>query len=216
MALDAIFNGPPTDLTPNSGSGVASLGLDVTAGQLYFRTPNTGWQETAGGSGGGSTSDDITNESGLAGATVTDALNTLAPTAATITLTDAANDTLSLSAGSVTLSAQGSGGLNFTGGGLTIEDATNDAITLSAGSVSFSDQGGDDAELTEGVFILSCAIATGQFAVASLPASPQEGYIAYATNGRKVGEGAGSGTGVPVYFSNGAWRVFSTDQPVSA
>lgn len=52
MALDAIFNGPPTDLTPNSGSGVASLGLDVSAGQLYYRTPRSGWQETAGGSAG--------------------------------------------------------------------------------------------------------------------------------------------------------------------
>ena len=215
MALDAIFNGPPTDLTPNSGSGVASLGLDVTAGQLYFRTPQSGWQETAGGSGG-STSDDITNESGLAGATVTDALNTLAPTAATITLTDAANDTLSLSAGSVTLSAQGSGGLNFTGGGLTIEDATNDSISLSPGAIIFQDNTSDIVELTEGVLFVSCPVSTGQFAVASLPASPQEGYIAYATNGRKVGEGAGSGTGVPVYFSNGAWRVFSTDQQVAA
>lgn len=51
--------------------------------------------------------------------------------------------------------------------------------------------------------------------VAALPAGA-EGQHAYATNGRKVGEGAGSGTGVPVYFSSASWRVFSTDAPVAA
>ena len=49
-----------------------------------------------------------------------------------------------------------------------------------------------------------------QYTVALLPAG-SEGMIAYATNGRKVGEGAGLGTGVPVYFSNTHWRVYSTD-----
>ena len=53
----------------------------------------------------------------------------------------------------------------------------------------------------------------GAFTVALLPAS-EEGHTAYATNGRKVAEGAGLGTGVYVYYSLGAWRVFSTDQPV--
>ncbi len=56
----------------------------------------------------------------------------------------------------------------------------------------------------------------GSFTVATLPNNPIAGQTAYATNGRKVGEGAGSGTGVPVYWSNGAWRVFSTDAPVAA
>jgi hypothetical protein len=53
------------------------------------------------------------------------------------------------------------------------------------------------------------------FTVATLP-SGAEGDVSYATNGRKVGELSGLGTGVPVYFSNGAWRVFSTDAAVSA
>jgi hypothetical protein len=56
----------------------------------------------------------------------------------------------------------------------------------------------------------------GAFTVAALPTNPIAGQFAYATNGRKVGEGAGSGTGVPVYYSNGAWRVFSTDAAVTA
>lgn len=53
---------------------------------------------------------------------------------------------------------------------------------------------------------LMAALSTGLF-------ESEEGY---ATNGRKVGEGAGNGTGVPIYWSQGAWRVLSTDQAVQA
>ena len=79
MSFDSVFHGAPTS---NNGqavpSGIASLGIDVVSGQLYFRTPAVaGWQPTAGGSGGASTSDDVTNESSVSGATVTDALNQL-------------------------------------------------------------------------------------------------------------------------------------------
>ncbi|SAK93970.1 hypothetical protein AWB80_06898 [Caballeronia pedi] len=56
----------------------------------------------------------------------------------------------------------------------------------------------------------------GIFTVAKLPNNPFPGQSAFATNGRKVGEGVGSGTGVPVYFSGGAWRVRSTDAIVTA
>ena len=58
-------------------------------------------------------------------------------------------------------------------------------------------------------------IYDGAFTVALLP-SGVEGSTAYATNGRKVSEGAGLGTGVYVYYSLGAWRVLTTDQPVSS
>ena len=54
-----------------------------------------------------------------------------------------------------------------------------------------------------------------KFTVAALPAGT-EGAIAYATNGRKVGEGPAAGTGVPIYFSNTQWRVYSTDAPVAS
>jgi hypothetical protein len=53
------------------------------------------------------------------------------------------------------------------------------------------------------------------YTVGTLPAGA-EGDIAYATNGRKAGEGPGAGTGVPVYFSNGVWRAFSSDAAVAA
>lgn len=54
----------------------------------------------------------------------------------------------------------------------------------------------------------------GIFTVALLPAAPNPGQKAFASNGRKVGESAGNGTGVPVYYSNG-WRVYSTDAVVT-
>lgn len=56
----------------------------------------------------------------------------------------------------------------------------------------------------------------GSFTVATLPVSPAAFSTATATNGRKIGEGPGAGTGVLVYFSSGVWRVFSLDQPVTS
>jgi len=57
-----------------------------------------------------------------------------------------------------------------------------------------------------------------QFTVAQLPSmpTPLEGAIAFATNGRKQGEGPGAGTGVPCYFSNTKWRRLSDDAQVAA
>jgi hypothetical protein len=56
------------------------------------------------------------------------------------------------------------------------------------------------------------------FTVARLPVNPKpvEGTVAYATNGRKQGEGAGTGTGVPVYYSNNQWRRYSDDTVVAS
>lgn len=48
---------------------------------------------------------------------------------------------------------------------------------------------------------------------ANLPAA-RVGAIAWCSDGRKVGEGPGAGTGVPVYCTPGNWRTFSTDAPV--
>jgi len=57
--------------------------------------------------------------------------------------------------------------------------------------------------------------APGQYMVADLP---QRGCcfadVLWAIDGRKIGEGPASGTGVPVYWSGSAWLVFSTDTPV--
>lgn len=65
----------------------------------------------------------------------------------------------------------------------------------------------------------SLAIVAGvaglaSYTFASLPTAAA-GSMAYCSNGRKVGEGAGAGTGVIVYYSGGAWKVFSTDATVT-
>jgi hypothetical protein len=53
-------------------------------------------------------------------------------------------------------------------------------------------------------------------AVAMLPTSAAEGDWAYALNGRKIGEGSGSGTGLPVWWSNGAWYAVDSGAAVTA
>lgn len=55
----------------------------------------------------------------------------------------------------------------------------------------------------------------GQFTVAALPIAPATWSTASATNGLKVGELTGAGTGCPVYFQS-VWRTFSSDQPVQS
>ena len=51
---------------------------------------------------------------------------------------------------------------------------------------------------------------------AQLPAAGQPGRLVFVTNGRKVGEGAGNGTGVPAYDDGTNWYRTSDDTPVSA
>ncbi|WP_431509864.1 hypothetical protein [Variovorax sp. DAIF25] len=57
-------------------------------------------------------------------------------------------------------------------------------------------------------------VSLGSFTVVGLPAAT-DGDIAYCSNGRKVSEGAGAGTGVPVYYQAG-WRRYSDDTIVLA
>lgn len=59
-------------------------------------------------------------------------------------------------------------------------------------------------------------VGLGGVAVADLPPSAPDGSVAYALNGRKMGEVIGSGTGVPVYRSAGFWRTFGNDMVVAA
>lgn len=52
--------------------------------------------------------------------------------------------------------------------------------------------------------------------VAGLPSSGAEGDWAYALNGRKTGEAAGSGTGVPCWWSAGAWIAVDSGAAVAS
>ena len=55
MSFDSIFHGAPSSAGGQSvSSGRCSLGIDVVAGQVYYRNPETGaWTAIAGGGGGG-------------------------------------------------------------------------------------------------------------------------------------------------------------------
>ena len=106
----------------------------------------------------------------------------------------------------------GNGGAAFsnTNCGVYVEDFTGLGTTPHAIYVE-----GGPVYLGTGATTSDGTIRAGKFTVAALPTGA-EGQTAYATNGRKVGEGAASGTGVPVYYSNGEWRVYSTDAQVQA
>ena len=63
----------------------------------------------------------------------------------------------------------------------------------------------------------SIALYKYKTSVANLGATNNiEGEWAYATNGRKPGEGAGSGTGVPCFWSNGNWIAVTSGVAVTA
>lgn len=55
------------------------------------------------------------------------------------------------------------------------------------------------------------------YAVAALPATAANGQWAFATNGRKPGEGVGAGTGVPVFFNTptGTWFSYCSGAVVT-
>lgn len=52
-------------------------------------------------------------------------------------------------------------------------------------------------------------------AFANLPAAGQRGRLRFCTNGRKVGEGAGVGTGIVAYDDGVAWRRTADDTTVA-
>lgn len=71
------------------------------------------------------------------------------------------------------------------------------ALTATAGTFSGA------LSATTGTF--SAPVSPGSYTVATLPAGTA-GMMAYASNGRKAGEGAGAGTGVLALYTNSAWR----------
>jgi hypothetical protein len=54
------------------------------------------------------------------------------------------------------------------------------------------------------------------YEVASLPTGASAGQMAYASNGRKNGEGGGSGTGVLTFYDGSEWRACDTGATVAA
>lgn len=56
----------------------------------------------------------------------------------------------------------------------------------------------------------------GTFTVSTLPATTAIGAIAFASDGRKSGEGTGTGTGCPVWWNGSAWLTFYDNTTVAA
>lgn len=56
------------------------------------------------------------------------------------------------------------------------------------------------------------------YTVAGLPTTAANGQWAYASNGRKPGEGGGGGTGVPVFFNapTGTWFSYCSGAVVTS
>ena len=54
------------------------------------------------------------------------------------------------------------------------------------------------------------------YPVAELPGTAQVGTQTFAANGRKSGETAGNGTGVPVWWDGAHWRTHYDNSVVSA
>lgn len=67
-----------------------------------------------------------------------------------------------------------------------------------------------------GRLTLGAPMQLAAYAVGGLPTGVAAGAMAFASNGRKIPEAAGGGTGVAVVYSNGAWRRVSDDTPVAA
>ena len=76
-------------------------------------------------------------------------------------------------------------------------------------SVSLTVDSYDAVEATQGTLVLG---VLPKYAYASLPTGVN-GAVVYCTDGRKTGEGAGVGTGVPAYWSDSDsdWHVFYDD-----
>ncbi|TNC14934.1 hypothetical protein FF100_04990 [Methylobacterium terricola] len=127
------------------------------------------------------------------------------------------------------LSVRGISTLDQQGGYTRLKDGsgTSNAINLGGeadktnyynnNSHYFQDRGGSAnyAIISSSGFVSLGKIRPAAFTVTTVP-SGTAGDIIYVSNARKVGEGAGAGTGVIAYYSNNNWRRLSDDSPVAA
>jgi hypothetical protein len=74
---------------------------------------------------------------------------------------------------------------------------------------------GSDTTVMQGPIEAGGAITLKSYAVAGLP-SAAAGKSAYATNGRRAGEGVGAGTGIPVWSDAANWRTYYDNSVVAA
>ena len=92
------------------------------------------------------------------------------------------------------------------------------AIWLRDGhDVAFSSNGNVYLRYTGNALTVNGApLRLANYTVAALPSGPGAGAKAFASNGRKPGEGAGAGTGVEVYHDGTRWNSVSSSTQVAA
>jgi len=102
---------------------------------------------------------------------------------------------------------------NVTVSDLDGNDRIKELVVAGSISVRMDDASYDVAEATQGALVYG---HLPLIAHADLPLAAANGATVFVTDGRKVGEGAGAGTGVPAYFdlASTTWMVFSTDTAV--
>lgn len=115
-------------------------------------------------------------------------------------------------------------------GSATISNGLAVTGTLSCtGNASLGDASGDvcaitgSATISNGLAVTGASTATtilkaGSFTVATLPsaATSGAGAHAYASNGRKAGEGGGAGTGIPVWSDASNWKTYYDNTTAAA
>jgi hypothetical protein len=94
-------------------------------------------------------------------------------------------------------------------GDYTSYDRTNNVLADFIGAAAVLSRSA--ARVTAGV-----PVRMPVYTVAGLPGVSVSGDTAFASNGRKAGEGAGSGTGVMVFSDGTAWRACDTGATVAA
>lgn len=108
------------------------------------------------------------------------------------------------------------GSLSTTGGLSATGNVTGSSLTVT-GPITASGVTATGLVVAQGgATVAGGTLQLPQYSVASLPAS-LPGAVAYASNGRKAGEPAGSGTGVLVWGGNGnQWLSIVSGTPVQA
>lgn len=94
---------------------------------------------------------------------------------------------------------------------ISAEASCNNSETIALGAAAAAQASANAAAASVGGGGISTSVAG-----LSLISSPGEGTPAWATNGLKIGESTGSGTGCAVRYSAGFWRCVSTDAPVQS
>jgi hypothetical protein len=96
-------------------------------------------------------------------------------------------------------------------------DNTSDTMSVWVGATSddITGTGTKVLDFTPTAVLGVVPIGLPSYTVATLPAS-SDSRLAFASNGRKTGEGAGAGTGLMVYRDGGTWYRPADDSAVAA